>query len=119
MTWLAILLAVLTVTVLISYVVEALRSEPVPPSTLSWAPAVPIQYLDVDGVRLRYIVTGDGPALLLLHTLRTQLDMFQRVVPALAARFRVYALDYPGHGYSDIPAADYSAEYFTRTVARA
>ncbi len=41
--------------------------------------------------------------LVLLHTLRTQLDMFQKVIPALAQRFRVYALDYPGHGYSDIP----------------
>jgi pimeloyl-ACP methyl ester carboxylesterase len=119
MTWLGILLAVLIVTVLVSYAVEALRSRPEPPSALGWAPAVPIRYVDVDGVRLRYIVTGDGPDLVLLHTLRTQLDMFQRVVPALAAGFRVHAFDYPGHGYSDIPAADYSAEYFTRTVARA
>ena len=119
MTWLALLLAILIGTVLVSYAVEALRSAPAPPSTLSWAPGVAIRYLDVDGVRLRYVVTGDGPALVLLHTLRTQLDMFQRVVPALAARFRVYAIDYPGHGYSDIPAADYSAEFFTRTMARA
>ena len=27
----------------------------------------------------------------------------QKVIPALAERFQVYALDYPGHGYSDIP----------------
>jgi pimeloyl-ACP methyl ester carboxylesterase len=41
------------------------------------------------------------------------------VLPALAARFRVYALDYPGHGYSDIPAADYSTDFFVRTIGRA
>jgi pimeloyl-ACP methyl ester carboxylesterase len=31
----------------------------------------------------------------------------------------VYALDYPGHGYSDIPRATYSAEFFVMTVANA
>jgi pimeloyl-ACP methyl ester carboxylesterase len=39
------------------------------------------------------------------------------VSPPLSRRFRVYALDYPGHGYSDIPTAEYSAEYFVATVA--
>jgi pimeloyl-ACP methyl ester carboxylesterase len=45
--------------------------------------------------------------------------MFQKVVPELATRFHVYALDYPGHGYSDIPRATYSAEFFVTTVANA
>jgi pimeloyl-ACP methyl ester carboxylesterase len=31
-------------------------------------------------------------------------------VPVLE-RFTVYALDYPGHGYSDIPAAKYDAAF--------
>jgi pimeloyl-ACP methyl ester carboxylesterase len=74
--------------------------------------------MDLDGIRIRYVVAGDGPPVVLLHTLRTQLDMFQRVIPELAKRFRVYALDYPGHGWSDIPKADYSAEYFIAAVAR-
>lgn len=68
-------------------------------------------------MRLRYIVAGSGPAVVLLHTLRTQLDMFQKVFPELAKRYRVYALDYPGHGFSDIPAADYTADFFTASVS--
>lgn len=36
-----------------------------------------------DGSRLRYFTTGTGPPLVLLHTVRTQLDYFQRVVPHL------------------------------------
>jgi pimeloyl-ACP methyl ester carboxylesterase len=28
----------------------------------------------------------------------------------------VYALDYPGHGYSDIPKARYDAAFFTEVV---
>jgi pimeloyl-ACP methyl ester carboxylesterase len=102
--------------VLVSYLIERLRPSPTPPERLSWAAEVPIQYVEVNGTRLRYISTGAGPALVLLHTLRTQLDMFQRVVPALSQTFRVYALDYPGHGYSDIPKADYSADFFVTAV---
>jgi pimeloyl-ACP methyl ester carboxylesterase len=104
--------------VLISYVVEALRTAPKPPERLPWAPDIPIRYITVNGLRLRYIVTGQGPTLVLLHTLRTQLDMFQKVVPKLAQRFQVYALDYPGHGYSDIPRVDYTADFFVTTVAQ-
>ncbi|OBI53194.1 alpha/beta fold hydrolase [Mycobacterium sp. E787] len=61
-----------------------------------------------DGSRLRYFTTGTGPPLVLLHTVRTQLDYFQRVVPALSDDFTVYALDLPGMGWSDIvPGARY------------
>jgi pimeloyl-ACP methyl ester carboxylesterase len=72
----------------------------------------------LDDVRVRYIVTGDGPPLVLLHTLRTQLDLFQKVISRLARSHRVYALDYPGHGWSDIPAVEYSPDFFVRTVGR-
>ena len=61
-----------------------------------------------DGSRLRYLTAGTGPPLVLLHTVRTQLDYFQRVVPGLWDEFTVYALDLPGMGWSDIvPGARY------------
>jgi pimeloyl-ACP methyl ester carboxylesterase len=82
-----------------------------------WAPDIAVRYVAVDGTRIRYLVAGSGPALVLLHTLRTQLDMFQTVIPELATRFRVYAHDYPGHGRSDAPDADYAAEFFVASVA--
>jgi pimeloyl-ACP methyl ester carboxylesterase len=100
----------------ISYLIEALRRAPAPPVALPWAPDLPIRSVRVDGIRLRYVVTGSGPALVLLHTMRTQLDLFQRVIPGLAARYRVYALDLPGHGYSDIPPAEYTAGFFVDVV---
>ena len=104
--------------VLASYVVEALRSRPIPPDRLPWAPDLPVRYLDLETGRVRYLVTGDGPALVLLHTLRTQLDLFQKVIPELAQHHRVYALDYPGHGWSAIPKAAYSPDLFVRAVGQ-
>jgi pimeloyl-ACP methyl ester carboxylesterase len=57
-----------------------------------------------DGSRLRYFTAGSGPALVLMHTIRTQLDYFHRVIPQLWDSFTVYALDLPGMGWSDIVA---------------
>lgn len=112
------LIGFFAVPVVVSYVVEAMRSAPATPTRLSWAPEVPIKYVKINGINLRYVDVGEGPPLVLLHTLRTQLDMFQKVIPELSKYFRVYALDYPGHGFSDIPTVEYTPEFFTDVVAR-
>jgi pimeloyl-ACP methyl ester carboxylesterase len=67
-----------------------------------------IQYFTrSDGSRLRYFTAGSGPALVLMHTIRTQLDYFHRIIP-LWDSFTVYAVDLPGMGWSDIvPGAHY------------
>jgi pimeloyl-ACP methyl ester carboxylesterase len=101
-----------------SYLVEALRRAPAAPERLDWQPHIPIRYIRLDGTTIRYITAGAGRPLVLLHTLRTQLDMFQKVLPELAQYFEVYALDYPGHGYSDIPDVAYSADFFMTAVAQ-
>ncbi|MFM9499681.1 alpha/beta fold hydrolase [Streptomyces galilaeus] len=51
---------------------------------------------------LRYLQAGSGAPLVLLHTLRTQAEHFQRLIPTVADRYAVYALDLPGMGYSEI-----------------
>ena len=101
---------------LVSFVVEALRPKPKPPAKLRWAPAIPIETVEVGGNKLRYIKCGKGPALVLLHTLRTQLDLFEKLVPELSKHFTVYAFDYPGDGYSDIPKGRYDANFFIKAV---
>jgi pimeloyl-ACP methyl ester carboxylesterase len=117
LTALSIGLAFLVVLVALSFVVEAVRRRPQAPTVLSWAPEIPIRYAEVDGVRVRYIRAGAGPTLVLLHTLRTQLDIFQKVIPDLAREFTIYAVDYPGHGWSDIPEADYTPQFFATFTA--
>jgi pimeloyl-ACP methyl ester carboxylesterase len=101
---------------LFSFVMEALRPVPRERQKLRWAPDLPVEHVEVGGITLRYIKTGRGPNLVLLHTLRTQLDLFEKVIPELSRHFTVYALDYPGHGYSDIPKARYDAAFFVQTV---
>jgi len=83
-------------------------SRPLPPSQLWWAPEIPIQ----SAAGLRYVEAGRGRPLLLLHTMRTQLDYFHKVFPRYATRFRVLAPDLPGHGWSNIEPGDYSPEFF-------
>jgi pimeloyl-ACP methyl ester carboxylesterase len=114
MSQVIIAVGVIGALVLVSFAVEAMRSPPPRPEYLAWAPDIPIRYVTIDGLRIRYIAAGEGPPLVLLHTLRTQLDIFQKVLPELAREFTVYAVDYPGHGWSDIPQADYTPEFFTR-----
>src|SRR5689334_3234348 len=64
------------------------------------------QFIDTNGVRLRAVVEGEGPLVVLLHgwpeswySYRYQLD------PLKQAGFRVAALDLRGFGGSDKPQA--------------
>ena len=103
MTLLLLIVGSLILLVVLSFGVEALRRRPTAPTTLYWDPKIPIQTTVISGNTIRYIKAGKGPTLVLLHTLRTQLDIFEKLVPLLSKSFTVYALDYPGHGFSDIP----------------
>jgi pimeloyl-ACP methyl ester carboxylesterase len=70
-----------------------------------------------DQLTLRYRRTGTGRPLVLLHTIRTQLDYFRGIIPQLSKHFTVYALDLPGHGYSSIDLAQrFDEPYFRRSV---
>ena len=52
----------------------------------------------------------------MLHTVRTQLDHFQLVIPRIAGAFTVY-VDLPGMGWSDIrPGASYAEPALRRAV---
>lgn len=115
--WFVLVLVCTCVSIwLVSFLLEASRRAPPSPQRLRWAPDIAIDYLSVNGYRLRYIRAGRGANLVLLHTLRTQLDLFEKILPALARDFTVYALDYPGHGYSDIPKGQYDAGFFVSSV---
>jgi pimeloyl-ACP methyl ester carboxylesterase len=86
--------------------------------TSTWSPSAEIEYATLaDGTRLRYLKAGSGSALILLHTVRTQLDHFQLVIPQLVDAFTVFAIDMPGMGWSDItPGASYTEPALRRAI---
>jgi 4,5:9,10-diseco-3-hydroxy-5,9,17-trioxoandrosta-1(10),2-diene-4-oate hydrolase len=64
------------------------------------------KYVTVDGLKLRYIEEGAGPAVLFLHgaSLGSSADVFLRNLgPFARAGFRAMAFDIPGFGLSEIP----------------
>lgn len=58
----------------------------------------------LNGLAYNVRVTGQGPALLLLHGFTGDLHTWDPFVPAWAETFRVIAVDLPGHGRTDAPA---------------
>jgi pimeloyl-ACP methyl ester carboxylesterase len=64
---------------------------------------------------VRYVRTGSGPAVVLVHGFGSSLYTWKEVIPALAAAHDVVALDLPGFGESDRPA-DLSFEDLPRAV---
>ena len=58
----------------------------------------------VEGVKLRYLTAGHGPAVILLHGYTQTSRMWRPIIPLLAKKFTVIAPDLPGIGDSSIPA---------------
>ena len=67
--------------------------------------------LEVDGTQLEYEQEGNGADLLLLHSLLTELTVFERVLPELAKKHRVTRINLPGFGQSSPLALDSVARY--------
>lgn len=96
-----------------------MESRPDSDYTRTWSPSGEIEYAQLaDGTRLRYLKAGSGPMpLILVHTVRTQLDHFQFVIPKILHAFTVYAIDMPGMGWSDItPGASYTEPALRRAI---
>ncbi len=64
--------------------------------------------VSINGVDIFYREAGNPkhPTLLLLHGFPTSSHMFRNLIPALSDRYHLIAPDYPGYGYSAMPAVD-------------
>lgn len=63
-------------------------------------------FFDSDGVRIRYVVQGSGPPVLLVHGFAVTIELSwvgPGILDSLATRYTVIALDQRGHGASDKP----------------
>jgi len=75
--------------------------------------------MDFDGARMRYLRSGSGPPLILLHGLLGYSFSWRYTMPALAPYATVYALDTLGAGFSDRPRGiDHSMRGTAQRVLR-
>ena len=74
-------------------------------------------FVSIDDLRLHYLAAGEGEPILLLHGWPTSSFLWRHVMPSIARRHRVLALDLPGFGKSDKPLdVSYSFRYFSRVL---
>ena len=64
----------------------------------------------INGIDVRYTVTGSGPWLALSHSLACRLEMWDEEVQRLSRRFTVLAYDSRGHGETSAPAIPYTLD---------
>jgi pimeloyl-ACP methyl ester carboxylesterase len=70
-----------------------------------------------DGEVLRVIKTGHGEPLVLMHTIRTQIEFFSELISFYAKNYTVYAVDLPGHGQSSInKTINYDEPYMRKSI---
>ena len=67
-----------------------------------------LKEMTLHGHRVAYRSAGSGPAIVLVHGITSTSATWERVMPYLATRFTVIALDLIGHGQSAKPQGDYS-----------
>jgi 3-oxoadipate enol-lactonase len=63
-----------------------------------------------NGIELHYTIDGEGPWLVMSHSLACNGRMWDPQLPALARRFKVLRFDTRGHGLSEAPAGAYTLE---------
>ena len=75
------------------------------------------QMVQVNGVRLHYVAGGKGPPLLLLPGWPQTWWAYNKVMPALALKYRVIAVDLRGMGGSEKPASGYDQKTMGSDIA--
>lgn len=58
-------------------------------------------YVDVNGMKMYYEVSGDGDPLVVLHGAHMDILSMGKIIPMLAKSHKVYALEFQGHGHTE------------------
>ena len=75
------------------------------------------RFADVKGVRMRYLIGGEGPPLILVHGLGGAASNWTELVPLLEQGHRLLVPDLPGHGGSTaLPAVSGLQPYADRVA---
>lgn len=71
------------------------------------------RFISVNGLKVRYWDEGEGPqTILCIHGVGASVDHWSIIIPSLAQKARVIAVDLVGFGLTDKPKARYTHAYF-------
>ena len=69
----------------------------------NWPNRSASRFVTAAGLRWHVQMLGDGPVLLLLHGTGAATHSWRGLIPLLSSRFRIVAVDLPGHGFTQAP----------------
>ena len=75
-----------------------------------------INYSDFRKVKVRYSDKGKGRVIVLLHGFLESLEIWEELSAKLSKRFRVIAIDLPGHGQTPVIGYNHSMELMAECV---
>lgn len=73
-------------------------------------------FLFLDGGKINYSESGNGPAIILLHGYLESSDVWNGFAEKLGTDFRVISVDLPGHGLSDIFSPVHTMEFMASVI---
>ena len=76
------------------------------------------KFIDLDGRMTHYIERGDGEPVILLHGFNFDTYLWGGNIDFLAERFKVYALDFWGFGYSTREPMDYGYQLYAEQLLK-
>jgi pimeloyl-ACP methyl ester carboxylesterase len=65
------------------------------------------RFVQAEGLNFHIVEAGEGPTVVLIAGFPQSCYAWRRVIPLLAKRFKVIAVDLPGQGYSEKPSGGY------------
>jgi pimeloyl-ACP methyl ester carboxylesterase len=74
------------------------------------------RFAEVAGIRCHYVEAGKGPTVVLIAGFPQSSYAWRRIIPLLAAKYKVLAIDLPGQGDSDKPADGYDTKTTSERV---
>src|SRR5256885_15465114 len=72
--------------------------------------------IKTNGIDLNYVVEGNGPWLVMSHSLACDLTMWDEQAAVLRRNFKVLRFDTRGHGASDAPEGEYTLDMMAYDV---
>jgi len=75
------------------------------------------KFVTVDGKKVHYVEAGNGPPIILIHGFLYHTVMWKKNIDALAEKYKVYAIDLWGWGYSErLKENEYSFERYGKQI---